>query len=81
MESIDVMKYKDFYLSSILLASGVTLLNLEKTDRGFVFFVFDISSERAESIISSHWARTLTLPTRDLIEAINELKTRLKSGI
>ena len=75
------MKYKDFYLSSILLASGVTLLNLEKTDHGFVFFVFDISSEKAESIISSHWSRTLKLPTRDIIEAINELKTRLKSGI
>lgn len=74
-------KSKDFYLSCVLRASGASLINLEKSNQDFVFFVFDISPEKAEEIISLHWSKKLKLPTRDLIEAINELRTRLKSGV
>jgi len=81
MKNVEQWKSKDFYLSSVLLASGITLLNLEKTNQGFMFFVFDITPDKAESIISSHWSKTLALPTRDLIESISQLRTRLKSGI
>jgi len=77
----DIWKSKDFYLSSIVRASGYDLLDLEKTDHGFSVFVFDLSPKDAEELISLHWSRQLKLPTRDLIEAINELRTRLKSGV
>lgn len=70
---------KDFYLSCIIRASGASLLELETAGHDFVVFVFDISPEKAEEIISQHWAKKLMLPTRDLIEAINELRSRLKS--
>lgn len=72
---------KDFYLSSIIRASGVSLLELENTGHDFVVFVFDISPEKAEETILLHWSRKLNLPTRDLIDAINELRTRLKNKI
>lgn len=72
---------KDFYLSCIVRASGASLVSLEKGNSQFVVFVFDISPKEAERVISLHWSRKLRIPTRDLIEAINELKTRLHGGI
>ena len=74
-------KSKDFYLSCVVRASGVSLLSLETGNHDFAVFVFDISPEKAEKIISLHWSRKLKIPTRDLVEAINELKTRLHSGV
>lgn len=74
-------KNKDFYLSSIVRASGASLIGIEKGAERFMLFVFDITPEKAEKIISDHWSKALRLPTRDVIEAINELRTRLKNGI
>jgi len=74
-------KSKDFYLSSVIRASGASLIGLETGNHDFVVFVFDISPEKAEEIISQHWNRKLVTPTKDLIEAINELKTRLHQGV
>lgn len=70
-------KSRDFYISACLIASGHRLLNLIKDHSSFVTFVFDCPLSTAESIISDHWSKRLVLPTRDLIEAINELKTRI----
>lgn len=74
-------KSKDFYLSCIVRASGASLINLENSDHNFKIFVFDISPDKAERIISLHWGRKLKIPTKDLIEAINELRSRLKNGV
>lgn len=70
-------KSRDFYISTCLIASGQRLLRLIKNGGTFVTFVFDCSPETAEAIISDHWSRRLVVPTRNLIEAINELKTRI----
>ena len=72
---------KDFYICSVILASGVNLLRLKKETERFVFFIFDISPSNAEKIIQRHWSRELVLPTRNLIEAINELKTRIHATL
>lgn len=79
MQNVDKWKSKDFYLSCIIRASGASLLCLESTEYNFVLFVFDITPEKAGKIISLHWSRELKLSTRDIVEAINELRTRLKS--
>jgi hypothetical protein len=71
----------DFYLSACVLASGASLIGLTKGNNNFVTFLFSISKEKAEKIIQNHWDRKLKIPTRDLVEAINELKTRLHSGV
>jgi len=43
--------------------------------------VFDDPLSLASQIIQKHWNRENKIPSRDLIEAINELKTRIYSGI
>ncbi len=72
---------KDFYLSAVCLASGCKLLKLQRKNQDYVEFVFDDSPEKCIPIIEKHWAGTLKLPSRKLIEAINELKTRIYSNV
>ena len=71
----------DFYVACILLASRETVKRLEKGDGKFTVFVFNTPKEIAEKTIASHWNRTLRIPSRNITEAINELKTRLHSGV
>jgi hypothetical protein len=71
---------KDFYTSCCLLASGLQLLKLNRSNNKFVTFIFSDPNNAAEQIISDHWQKKLILPTRDVISAISELKTRLYSN-
>ena len=77
------MEYKntDFYLSTCLLASGIPLLRLERQDTKTFIFVFETTEEKANEVIQNHWSKQLILPTKTLIDAINELKTRLHNGV
>jgi hypothetical protein len=71
---------KDFYISCCLLASGLQLLQLDKSNgKDFVYFVFQDLEQ--EAIVSDHWSRNLIIPTKDLVNAIQELKTRLYSKV
>jgi hypothetical protein len=79
--NINEYKLKDFYTCAVLLASGLHIKRLEKSEGNFFTFVFNDSDLLAEKIIKAHWDRMHLLPTRTLIEAINELKTRIYSGI
>lgn len=73
----NIYKTNDFYITSCLIASGVKLITLEKNSDRFLTFVLDISPISAQSLISDYWNRNLILPCKDVIEAINQLKTRL----
>lgn len=81
MKNDKLFTTKDFYLSACLLASGLPLKQLQRREEKIVVFVFDDPKNIAKKIIQDHWSRKLIIPTRDLIEAINELKTRIYSGI
>jgi len=70
-------KTRDFYIASCILASKISLVRLQKETNKIVSFVFNTTPENAEQIIQKHWNRELILPTRNLIEAIHELKTRI----
>jgi len=72
---------KDFYIGAVLLASGFPLIELEKSGGSFVTFIFEDLNREAKKIIKNHWNRTHKIPSRNLIEAINELKTRIYSGV
>jgi hypothetical protein len=73
---------KDFYLATILLCSKkVILLRLDQARDGFVTFVFDDPHKLAKELISNHWNRKNKVISLDLIEAINQLKTRIHNGI
>lgn len=79
MEMKQEYKTKDFYLSACLLAYGIPLLKLESIGNNIYYFVFGTSEKSAEQIIQSYWDRSLKLPVRNFVEAINELKTRIHS--
>jgi len=71
---------KDFYIGCCLLAAGFNLLKLEPGNGKFVTFVFSDPKGNAEKTIADHWQRNLVLPTKDVISAIVELKTRIYSN-
>jgi len=77
----NLFKSNDFYLCAVCIASGASLVSLKRGEGRIATFVLNISSEKAEKIITKHWNRELIVPTRNVVEAINELKTRLYSGV
>jgi hypothetical protein len=76
----ETFETKDFYLSSCILATGIPLIELRPIGASVFQFVFAISPTDANILIKQHWSRELVLPTKNLIDAINELKTRLHQG-
>lgn len=80
MKDANIYKTKDFYLGATLLAYGIPLQRLENINSGVYLFVFGTSEQSAEKVINSYWDRSLKLPIRNFVEAINELKTRIHLG-
>ena len=74
-------KLSDFYQAVILKTAGLPLVRLEKQDRQHFVFVFEDSDNQSELILSRYWNHELQVDARDLIESINELKTRIHSGV
>lgn len=81
MENLKEFKLNDFYQAVILKTVGFPLLRLERKDSKFVVFVFDNPEFRAEETIERYWNRELEVNAREMIETINELKTRIHSGV
>ena len=81
MDNNKEFKSQDFYQSVVLKTLGFQLLRLEKGSGHFFIFVFSDSEAKAEEIIEEYWNRKVKVDARDLIETINELKTRIHSGI
>lgn len=79
MKSNQEYKLNDFYLAVILKSAGLPLLRLEPVEGKFVNFVFLDEGNQAEKIIKDYWNRKTNLTDRDLIDNINELKTRIYS--
>lgn len=77
--SKQIYKLKDFYTSAILRASGFPLLGVEKAG-SISTFLFAISPTVARTVIDQYWNKDLLIDARTLIEAINELKTRIHSA-
>lgn len=70
---------KDFYRASLLKALNTPLLRLERGNRDYASFVFQISKGQADQIFTDYWNRDLTVQAKDLIDAINDMKTILYS--
>ena len=77
MESL--FKLKDFYQACVLKTLGFPLLRLDRQSGNFVTFVFSDPDNKASDAIEQYWNREIILTARDLIETINELKTRIHS--
>ncbi|MFA6016800.1 MAG: DUF5659 domain-containing protein [Patescibacteria group bacterium] len=72
---------QDFYISCVLKAAGLQLQNLIHNSNGKVTFVFGNPNQIAETTIQKHWNKELRVISLDLVEAINQLKTRIHSGV
>ncbi len=70
----------DFYQSVVLKTLGFKLLRLERTNGKFVDFIFDDPDFKAGLVIEKYWSRETQVVARDLIENINELKSRIYSN-
>lgn len=81
MENTKEFKLNDFYQAVLLKTVGFPLVRLERGAGRFVTFVFQDPEYKAEETIGRYWDREITVNARDLIENINELKTRIHSGV
>lgn len=72
---------QDFYIACVLKAFGIQLQQIVRNVSGKATFVFGNPNQIAENTIQKHWNRELTVISLDLVEAINQLKTRIHSGI
>lgn len=81
MENTKEFKINDFYQAVILKTVGYPLLRLEQGNGNYLDFVFKVSPEEAEKVLQQYWAREIKVVARDLVENINELKTRIHSGV
>jgi len=81
MENNREFRINDFYQAVILKTVGFPLLRLERGNGKFVTFVFDDPEYKAEEVLEKYWQRKIKVIARDLVESINELKTRIYSGI
>lgn len=72
---------QDFYISCVLKSVGLQLQNIIRNGSGKATFVFGNPDQIAETTIQKHWNRELKIISLDLVEAINQLKTRIHSGI
>lgn len=74
-----IFKSQDFYTSVLLKTLGFRLIRLERLFGNLVTFVFEDPQENAQETIDQYWDRKIICNARDLIETINELKTRIYS--
>ncbi|MCB9802043.1 MAG: hypothetical protein H6774_03050 [Pseudomonadales bacterium] len=72
---------KDFYLSSCLIAAGLNLSNITQSNNGYFLFHFDSSEKEALDILDRHWSGSLEIPTKDFVEAIYQLKNRMRVSL
>ena len=74
-------KTHDFYHAVILKTVGFSLSGLEKGNGKFSVFVFNDPESQAQTTIKNYWDHQIQVDARKIIENINELKTRLHSGV
>lgn len=67
----------DFYSACILRACNVPITDIFKTSKKTVAFSFSDRNNECSNLLDSHWDRQLNIPSKDLLDAISELKTRM----
>ncbi len=79
--NIGMFQTQDFYISCVLKATGLQISNLVHNNKGRVTFIFLDPNNIAENTIQNHWNNSLKINSLDFVEAINQLKTRIYSGV
>lgn len=71
------LRIKDMYSAAVLRSLKYPLIDLDRSEGNYVLFVFDDSNSTAEKDLRLHWDGQLDINSRDFVESIRELKTRL----
>jgi hypothetical protein len=71
------LRIKDMYSAAILRSLKYPLIDLDRSEGNYVLFVFDDSNSGAEKDLRLHWDGQLEINSRDFVESIRELKTRI----
>lgn len=80
-KKLNLFNIDDLYIACVLKASGIQLQQITRNNNGKATFVFNNPNQIAETTIQNHWDKKLKVISLDLVEAINQLKTRIHSGI
>jgi hypothetical protein len=70
-------RIKDMYSAAILRSLEYPLVDLDRSEGNYVLFVFDDPKLTAEQTLRDHWDGQLEVNSRDFVESIREIKTRL----
>lgn len=71
------LRIKDMYSAAILRSLNYPLIDLDRSEGNYVLFVFDDPKSTADQTLREHWDGKLSVNSRDFVESIRELKTRL----
>lgn len=71
------LRIKDMYSAAVLRTLNYPLIDLDRSEGNFVLFVFDDNKSTAEEALRQHWDGRLEVNSREFVESIRELKTRL----
>lgn len=77
MPNKNELRIKDMYSAAVLRSLNYPLIDLDRSEGAFVLFVFDDSQQTAELTLRKHWDGQLEINSREFVESIRELKTRL----
>lgn len=78
MNITDYEKTADMGLAASLVASGFTVVDVDRSDPRRVVFVF-INNPELQEHISRYWSDELLLPASLLLDSIRKLKARIYS--
>ncbi|HEY4505800.1 MAG TPA: DUF5659 domain-containing protein [Candidatus Paceibacterota bacterium] len=68
----------DLHIAAYLIANGLQLIDIDKTDRKRAVFIFSDTEDREELLVA-FWAKQAKVEPRAYIAAIKEVKERLYS--
>lgn len=79
MEETNIREFRinDMYQAVVLKVIGLELLTLERDQGNQVTFVFNDPNIQARKIVDRYWRYEVKVDAREMVETINELKTRI----
>lgn len=77
MQKANELRIKDLYSASLLRCLKYPLRELDRSEGKHIVFVFDDPEISAEHVLQQHWDGQLEVNSRDFVESVRELKTRL----
>lgn len=71
------LRIKDMYSAVVLRSLRYSLIDLDRSEGNYVLFIFDDPNSTADDDLRKHWDGELQVNSRDFVDGIRELKTRL----